>query len=132
MKFKKFQPLFEVIIAAILCFGIHYLFIHFNQKNPNYQHFHFDLITIYSFFLTCSTLIILLLLFVKQKNIDNVGFTFLFATCLKIGISFALLMPILNSKISNIGYEKINFFIVFALFLSIETSVAIRILNNNQ
>ena len=72
------------------------------------------------------------LLYVKQKNIDNVGFTFLFATCLKIGISFVLLMPILNSKISNIGYEKINFFIVFAIFLSIETVVAVRILNNNQ
>ena len=132
MKLKKFQPLFEVIIAAILCFGIHYLFIHFNQKNPNYQHFHFDLITIYSFFLTCSLTIILLLGFVKQKNIDNVGLTFLFVTCLKIGISFALLMPILNSKTPNIGYEKINFFIVFIIFLSIETIVTIRILNNNQ
>lgn len=132
MKLKKFQPLLEVLIAAILCFGIHNLFFYYNQNNPNYQHFHFDLITIYSFFLTCSTIIILLLLLVKQKNIDNVGFTFLFATCLKIGISFALLMPILNSKISNIGYEKINFFIVFAIFLTIETVVTIRILNNNQ
>jgi hypothetical protein len=132
MKLKKFQPLLEVLIAAFLCFGIHNLFFYYNQNNPNYQHFHFDLTTIYSFFLTCSIIIILLLLLVKQKNIDNVGFTFLFATCLKIGISFALLMPILNSKISNIGYEKINFFIVFAIFLTIETVVTIRILNNNQ
>ena len=132
MKLKKFQPLLEVLIAAILCFGIHNLFFYYNQNNPNYQHFHFDLTTIYSFFLTCSLIIILLLLFVKQRSIDNVGFTFLFATCLKIGISFALLMPILNSKIANIGYEKINFFIVFAIFLSIETVVTVRILNNNQ
>ena len=132
MKLKKFQPLLEVLIAAILCFGIHNLFFYYNQNNPNYQHFHFDLTTIYSFFLTCSLIIILLLLFVKQRSIDNVGFTFLFATCLKIGISFALLTPILNSKISNIGYEKINFFIVFAIFLTIETVVTIRILNNNQ
>jgi hypothetical protein len=42
------------------------------------------------------------------------------------------LMPILNSKIANIGYEKINFFIVFSIFLSIETVVSVRILNNNQ
>jgi len=132
MKLKKYQPLLEVLIAAILCFGIHNLFFYYNQNNPNYQHFHFDLTTIYSFFLTCSLIIILLLLFVKQRSIDNVGFTFLFATCLKIGISFALLMPILNSKIANFGYEKINFFIVFVLFLSIETVVSVRILNNNQ
>ena len=132
MKLKKFQPLLEVLIAAILCFGIHNLFFYYHQSNPNYQHFQYDLTTIYSFFLTCSTVIILLLLLVKQKNIDNVGFTFLFATCIKIGISFALLMPILNSKISNIGFEKINFFIVFAIFLTIETVVTIRILNNIQ
>ena len=132
MKLKNFQPLLEVFIAAILCFGIHNLFLFYNQNNPNYQHFNFGLTTVYGFFLACSLVIILILLLVKQKNIDNVGFTFLFATCLKIGISFALLMPILNSKITNIEYEKINFFIVFAIFLSIETVVAVRILNNNQ
>jgi len=132
MKLKKFQPLLEVFIAAILCFGIHNLFFNYNQNNSNYQHFNFSLTTVYCFFLSCSLVIILILLFVKQRSIDNVGFTFLFATCLKIGVSFALLMPILNSKTSNIGYEKINFFIVFAIFLTIETVVTIRILNNNQ
>jgi len=132
MKLKNFQPLLEVFIAAILCFGIHNLFFHYNLNNPNYQHFNFSLTTIYGFFLTCSLVIILLLLFVKKRSIDSVGFTFLFATCLKIAISFALLMPILNSNNSNIGYEKINFFIVFTIFLTIETVVAVRILNNNQ
>jgi hypothetical protein len=132
MKLQQFQPLLEVLIAAIMCFGIHSLFFYYNQNNPNYQHFNFSLTAIYGFFLACSLVIILLLLLVKQRSIDNVGFTFLFATCLKIGISFALLMPILNSTISNIGYEKINFFIVFAIFLTIETTVTIRILNNNQ
>jgi hypothetical protein len=132
MKLKQFQPLLEVLIAAIMCFGIHSLFFYYNQNNPNYQHFNFSLTAIYGFFLACSLVIILLLLLVKQRSIDNVGFTFLFATCLKIGISFALLMPILNSTISNIGYEKINFFIVFAIFLTIETTITIRILNNNQ
>jgi hypothetical protein len=132
MKLQQFQPLLEVLIAAIMCFGIHSLFFYYNQNNPNYQHFNFSLTAIYGFFLACSLVIILLLLLVKQRSIDNVGFTFLFATCLKIGISFALLMPILNSKISNIGYEKVNFFIVFAIFLTIETIVTIRILNNNQ
>jgi hypothetical protein len=132
MKLKKFQPLLEVLITAFLCFGIHNLFFYFNKKNPNYQSFNFSLNEVYGFFLACSLAIILLLLFVKQRSINNVGFTFLFATCLKIGMSFALLMPILNSKTSNIGYEKINFFIVFAIFLTIETVVTIRILNNNQ
>ena len=132
MKLQQFQPLLEVLITAILSFGFHNLFFYYNHNNPNYQHFTFTLTTIYSFFLACSLVIILLLLLVKQKNIDNVGVTFLFATCLKIGVSFALLMPLLNSKISNIGYEKINFFVIFAIFLTIETVVTVRILNNNQ
>jgi len=132
MKLKKFQPLLEVFIASFLIFGFHKAFFYFNEKNPNYQNFRFSLETIYSFFMICSLLIIFILILVKEKSIDNVGNAFLLITCLKIGISFVLLNPILNSGNPNIGFEKMNFFVIFALFLIIETIVAIRILNNNQ
>ena len=132
MKLKKFQPLLEVFIASFLIFGFHKAFFYFNGKNPNYQNFRFSLEKIYSFFLICSLLIIFILTLVKEKSIDNVGNTFLLTTCLKIGISFVLLNPILNSGNPNIGFEKMNFFVIFALFLIIETIVTIRILNNNQ
>ncbi len=132
MKIKKLQPLFEVLTVSFLLFIAHKLFFYWNKTNPKYQNFYFSLETIYGFFSISSIIIVSILLFIKQKSIDIVGFTFLLTTCLKIGISFALLVPILNSKASNIGYEKINFFVVFALFLSIETAVTIRILNNNQ
>ena len=132
MKLKKFQPLLEVFIASFLIFGFHKAFFYFNEKNPNYQNFRFSLETIYSFFMICSLLIIFILILVKEKSIDNVGNAFLLITCLKIGISFVLLNPILNSENPNIGFEKMNFFVIFALFLIIETIVTIRILNNNQ
>jgi hypothetical protein len=132
MKLKKFQPLLEVFIASFLIFGFHKAFFYFNEKNPNYQNFRFSLETIYSFFMICSLLIIFILILVKEKSIDNVGNAFLLITCLKIGISFVLLNPILNSGNPNIGFEKMNFFVIFALFLIIETIVTIRILNNNQ
>ena len=132
MKLKKFQPLLEVFIASFLIFGFHKAFFYFNEKNPNYQNFRFSLEKIYSFFLICSLLIIFILTLVKEKSIDNVGNAFLLTTCLKIGISFVLLNPILNSGNPNIGFEKMNFFVIFALFLIIETVVTIRILNNNQ
>ena len=132
MKLKKFQPLLEVFIASFLIFGFHKVFFYFNESNPNYQNFHFSLETIYSFFMICSLLIIFILILVKEKSIDNVGNAFLLITCLKIGISFVLLNPILNSENPNIGFEKMNFFVIFALFLIIETIVTIRILNNNQ
>jgi hypothetical protein len=132
MKLKKFQPLFEVLIASFFIFWIHKAFFYFQESNSNYQNFYFSLESIYSFFLFCSLIIIFILILVKEKSIDNVGNAFLLTTCLKIGISFVLLNPILSSGNSNIGFEKMNFFVIFALFLIIETVVTIRILNNNQ
>ena len=132
MKLKKFQPLLEVFVASFLLFGFHKAFLYFNENNRNYQNFYFSLETIYSFFLVCSLIIVFILIFVKEKSIDNVGNAFLLITVLKIGISFVLLNPILNSGNPNIGFEKMNFFVIFALFLIIETIVTIRILNNNQ
>jgi hypothetical protein len=132
MKLKKFQSLLEVFIASFLIFLIHKAFFYFNENNPKYQNFHFPLEVIYNFFLVCSLIIIFILILVKEKSIDNVGNAFLLTTCLKIGISFVLLNPILNSENPNIGFEKMNFFVIFALFLIIETVVTIRILNNNQ
>ena len=132
MKLKKFQPLLEVLISSFLIFLAHEAFFYFQENNSNYQNFYFSLEAIYSFFFLCSQIIIFILILVKQKSIDNVGNAFLLTTCLKIGISFVLLNPILNSGNPNIGFEKMNFFVIFALFLIIETVVTIRILNNNQ
>ncbi len=132
MKPKKFQPLLEVFVTSFLIFLVHKAFFYFQENNSNYQNFHFSLEAIYSFFFVCSLIIIFILILVKEKSIDNVGNAFLLITCLKIGISFVLLNPILNSENPNIAFEKMNFFVIFALFLIIETVVTIRILNNNQ
>ena len=132
MKIKKFQPVFEVLIVSLLLFLAHKLFFYWNENNPKYQNFYFSLETIYGFFSFSSIIIVSILLFVKHKSKDNVGNTFMLITCLKTGISFALLNPILNSGSQNIGIEKINFFVIFALFLALETVVTARILNNNQ
>ena len=132
MKIKKFQPIYEVLIVSLLLFMAHKLFFYWNENNPKYQNFYFSLETIYGFFSFSSIIIVSILLFVKNKSKDNVGNTFMLITCLKTGISFALLNPILNSGSQNIGIEKINFFVIFALFLALETVVTARILNNNQ
>jgi hypothetical protein len=46
-------------------------------------------------------------------------------------IAYIVLLPILNADTKSVAIEKINFFIVFALFLAIETIITIRIVNNN-
>ena len=132
MNFKNYQPLLEVIILSSLVYLAHKLVFFFNENNPKLQNFHFPIEVVYGFFGFCSFLIIFILIKVNQINIDNVGYTFLLVTCIKMALSYVVLSPILNSENSNVKYEKLNFFIIFALFLTIETIVTVRILNNKQ
>jgi hypothetical protein len=132
MNFKKYRPILEVVFLSMLVYLVHKLVFFINENHPKLQSFHFPIEVVYGFFFISSLLIILLLIKVNEKNIDNVGYTFLLITCIKIAISYAILFPILNSNHSNVRIEKINFFIIFALFLTIETIVTIRILNNKQ
>lgn len=130
MNLKKYQPILEVISLSIIVYLLHKLFFFLNGKNPKFQDFYYPIETIYGFFLSCSVIILFILIKVKAKDIDNVGHTFLLITCIKMAISYAVLSPILHSSGSNVEIEKMNFFIVFAVFLAIETIITIRILNN--
>jgi hypothetical protein len=132
MNLKKYRPILEVTLLSILVYLAHKLFFFLNENNPKFQNFHLPIEVVYSFFFICSLLIILILIKVNEKNIDNVGYTFLLVTFVKMALSYVVLSPILNSGNSNIRTEKIDFFIIFALFLTIETIVTVRILNSKQ
>jgi hypothetical protein len=119
-------------LLSTLVYLAHKLFFFLNQNNANLQGFHFPIEIIYGFFFICSLLIIFILIKVKEKNIDNVGYTFLLVTCIKMALSYVVLSPILNSGNLNLRIEKLNFFVIFALFLTIETVVTVRILNNKH
>jgi hypothetical protein len=132
MNLKKHHPIIEVLLLSMLFYLAHKLVFFLNHNNPKMQGFLFSIETIYGFFLSCSLIIIFILIKVKTINIDNVGYTFLLVTCIKMAISYAVLYPILHSGNPNVRIEKVNFFIIFALFLAIETIVTVRILNNKQ
>jgi len=132
MNFKKYQPILEILFLSVVVYLLHKLVFFLNENNPKFQNFHFPIEVVYGFFFTCSVVILFVLIKVKTKNIDNVGYTFLLVTFIKMGISYAVLSPILHSGNPNVGIEKLNFFVIFALFLTIETIVTARILNNKQ
>ena len=132
MNLKKHHPLFEVTLLSSSVYLAHKLVFFLNENNPKLQNFHFPIEVEYGFFFICSLLIILILIKVNEKNIDNVGYTFLLVTCIKMALSYAILSPILNSGNLNVKIEKLNFFIIFSLFLTIETIVTVRILNIKQ
>lgn len=132
MNLKKYRPILEVVFLSILVYLAHKLFFFLNDDNPKLQGFNFSIETIYTFFWSCSVIIVFILIMVKEKSIDNVGNTFLLVTCVKIAVSFAVLSPILQSRNPNVSIEKLNFFLIFALFLTIETIVTARILNRKN
>ncbi len=130
MSLKKYKPILEAVSVSIMVYLLHKLYFFLNDNNPKFQDFHFPIEVVYLFFFSCSLIILFILLKAKDKNIDNVGHTFLLVTCIKMALSSIILYPILNSGNPNVGIEKMNFFIVFAVFLAIETIITIRILNN--
>ncbi len=131
IKKNIYRPIMELISISIIVYLLHKAFYYFNQKNKTVPDFYYSLETIYSFFFVFSLVIISILIYIRTKNIDNVGFGFLFLTGFKMVCSYILLRPILQLENQTTPVEKINFFLVFALFLAIETVITVRILNKN-
>lgn len=132
MDLKKYQPIIETISISVMVYLLHKAFFWLNASNPKFQNFHFTLETTYGFFLICAIIIVAVMIKIKDKNIDNVGFGFIWGTFIKMGFSYGFLKLIMQSNHLNVRIEKINFFIIFILFLTIETIITIRILNKKQ
>lgn len=132
MDFKKWQPLLELLLISAVVFASHHFFLSMCFSPAEREKFYYSLTELYTFFFFCSLVIVFVLILVKQKSIDYVGYSFLLLTVLKMVVAYFLLLPILSMEIRNPRFEKINFFAVFALFLTIETLVTARILNNKQ
>lgn len=129
---KKYQPVLEVFFLSVIAFFIHELFFFLTDKETIKDEFMYPVPVLYLFFLVCSIIILFMLIRMKEKNMDSVGQTFLLLTSIKMIIAYVLLHPILQSTNKLLTPEKINFFITFAIFLTIETVVTIRILNKKQ
>ena len=132
MNSKIQKPVFITLILSILFYGIHKAIFAFGFPKVTIQSFVYPLELLYLFFGFSSILIVFLLVKINQKNINNVGYTFLLVTSVKMATAYFFLQPILKSKSEFIKIEKMNFFIVFIVFLAIETVVTIKMLNKKQ
>lgn len=130
MSFKKMSPFLILMGVAVLLFLIHKIV--FYAFGIHQEHFHYSLGTLYLFFLILSVLILKILLTVQKKSFDNVGMSFLIVTSLKMVFCYLVLRPLLQLSNSSDPTEKINFFILFIVFLIIDTLFTIRLLNEKQ
>lgn len=132
VKNKAYFPIIQILVITTVVFIIHKLIFYSFKNQILYDLFHYSTEKLYLIFLLLSILIVVILIKVKKQNIDLVGNTFLLLTSIKMAVAYVLLTPILKLNTQAIKIEKINFFIIFVLFLAIETLVTIRLLNNKQ
>ena len=132
MKKELFQSVSLLFLCSICCFILHKLVFYICNYVPIENQFQYSIVTLYGFFFCCALLITVLLFFIKRREINNVGNSFMFLTILQMPFAYFLLYSILKTSSKYASFEKINFFVIFLLFLAIETLVSIRILNNKQ
>lgn len=132
MNTTEFKLLAKMFVFSLLLYLVHKLVFRLFFPIGIENLFIYSVELLYLFFFIASTLIIGILILVNRKNIDHVGFTFLFLTVAKMGIAFFFMQSILKVQAIHQPTEKINFFVIFILFLAIETVIAVRILNNKQ
>jgi hypothetical protein len=94
--------------------------------------FSYSLLSLYLFFGIFSIFLLLTVFQVRTRNFDLVGMSFLIVTSVKMMVCFLFVRPILKSISVTAPIEKINFFVMFIVFLAIETTVTILILNEKQ
>lgn len=130
MNLKNYKPLLNLVSLSGAAYVLHKI-IFFGFK-INDAGFLYSLEELYLLFSALSLLIFIVLLKVKVRSFDNVGMSFLLATSVKMIFCYLLLKPILQIRSHDNTIEKVNFFVMFILFLAIETVLTIRILNEKQ
>ncbi len=129
MKHKN-TPILYVLPLVILLYLLHRLVFDFFKIKT--ETFHYSLEVLYLFFGSASFVVILILQKIKKKNFDVTGMAFLVTTSVKMVFCYVLLRPLLASVSAQMGIEKTNFFVLFVVFLAIETGVTMQMLNENH
>lgn len=131
MKLQILKTVILTLSIAVVLFLSNKLILQTESFNQNFKLFSHSLETIYIVFCAFSVVILVTLLIVNSRNKDVVGLTYLLITSVKAGILFFIFSDIIGSSNKN-TVERINFFVVFILFLAIETLITIRLLNKKQ
>lgn len=121
------KTLFLVLIPlTVLFYLVHIQALHSIGVKPST--FYYSLELEYCCFPFATAVIVFVLQKSKQKNFDTVGLIFLWITSIKMIACFFAVRPILQLESPTASIEKINFFVIFILFLAIESAITINLL----
>jgi hypothetical protein len=125
----------KVLLALWITFVALSYFLHqaaFTSAGIVLTSFTYSLVNLYFLFGLFSIGVLVTVFQVRKRNFDLVGMSFLIATTVKLMVCALFLRPILKSISVTAAIEKTNFFMMFIVFLAIETIVTILILNEKQ
>ncbi|CAM3629264.1 hypothetical protein FSS13T_11520 [Flavobacterium saliperosum S13] len=131
MNKERLQTFLAAFSIAITAYSVNKGISLLPELLQSYNDFRYSLESLYLVFFAFTIVILAILLKVKDKNLDYVGMTFLLITSVKMGLSFFIGRGIVSGTNPNL-VEKINFFVIFILFLAIETVITIRLLNKGN
>lgn len=118
-------------LFSVLALFLNSLYYSFVQQSVSTDDFYYPLPVLYAIFFVLSAVIFIVLQVVSKKNSEQLGFAFLLATGIKMAICYLFARPII-AKGEDAATEKVNFFIIFIVFLVIEAYYTARLLNNKQ
>ena len=121
---KKLPVTVQAILISIIFFLIHFGIVTFLNK--------IDIIPfLMSFALQFIMTLVILLAMIKiyETAKEQLGFAFLGLSTLKVGISYFFATEYLFQNKATLETNKINFFITFLFFLSLDVYFTIRLLN---
>lgn len=96
-----------------------------------YADFVYPVQTLYLLFFVFSVIILFALYKISEISASQTGFVFLGLTTLKVVGSYFVAAPILSKTIDSTT-ERVNFLLIFMLFLSIEAYFTVQLLNKKQ
>ena len=132
MNRTKYSPIFKIIIFSGILLFLHWLVFQLPSLEALQASFFYKLPLVYGFVALLSTIMMLVLIRIKTKAPEQLGYTFLLGTSIKMALCYLFLLPVLNRTGSAVYAEKINFFMIFILFLAMEAFFTTRLLNNKQ
>jgi len=129
---KNYTNIFiRTVVLAVVCYIINFLVYQLSDLKPQIENFVYPLALTYTFFLIFSLIILGVLIRISIKKHEQLGYAFLLLTSIKMVASYIFARPIITAAGKN-PTEKVNFFVIFILFLAIEAYYTARLLNNKQ
>ena len=119
---------FLIFIGTLVVFDSSILYFFFKNEQ---ELFHFENYKVITLFTSLSFIVCATSYYFYKKNFDIVGYVFLFLTMVKM-ISLLFISKTLLSSNTILDFEKYHFFVLFFLFLMVETYLTILLLNKKQ